>query len=37
LGQGVTGVSTLAMGSFLTFAFLVIGGMVGMKVMEWTA
>ncbi len=37
IGQGVTGVSTLAMGSFITFAFLVIGGMAGMKVMEWTA
>ena len=37
LGQGVTGVSTLAMGSFITFAFLVIGGVVGMKIMEWTA
>ncbi|MCF6272449.1 MAG: YeeE/YedE family protein [Rhodobacteraceae bacterium] len=37
IGQGVTGVSTLAMGSFITFAFLVIGGVVGMKVMEWTA
>ncbi len=37
LGQGVTGVSTLAMGSFITFAFLVIGGIVGMKIMEWTA
>ncbi len=37
LGQGVTGVSTLAMGSFITFAFLVIGGMLGMKIMEWTA
>jgi len=37
LGQGVTGVSTLAMGSFITFAFLVIGGIAGMKIMEWTA
>ncbi len=34
IGQGVTGVSTLAMGSFITFAFLVIGGMAGMKLME---
>ena len=37
IGQGVTGVSTLAMGSFITFAFLVIGGIAGMKIMEWTA
>lgn len=37
LGQGVTGLSTMAMGSFITFAFLVIGGLVGMKVMEWTS
>jgi len=37
IGQGVTGVSTLAMGSFITFAFLVIGGVAGMKIMEWTA
>ncbi len=37
IGQGVTGVSTLAMGSFITFAFLVIGGIAGMKFMEWIA
>ncbi len=34
LGQAVTGVSTLALGSFITFAFIVIGGMIGMKMME---
>ncbi len=37
IGQGVTGLSTMAMGSFITFAFLVIGGLVGMKIMEWTS
>ncbi|MFC6686494.1 YeeE/YedE family protein [Jhaorihella thermophila] len=34
IGQAVTGVSTLAMGSFITFAFIVIGGIIGMKIME---
>jgi len=34
VGQAITGVSTLALGSFLTFAAIVIGGMVGMKVFE---
>lgn len=34
IGQAVTGVSTLAIGSFLTFAAIVIGGILGMKFME---
>lgn len=34
IGQAVTGFSTLAFGSILTFAFIVIGGIVGMKIME---
>ncbi len=34
VGQGVTGISTLAVGSFLTFAAIVVGGMQGMKHME---
>lgn len=34
IGQGVTGVSTLAVGSFLTFAAIVTGGMMGIKKME---
>lgn len=34
VGQAVTGVSTLALGSFLTFASIVVGGVVGIKRME---
>ncbi len=34
IGQGITGVSTLAIGSFLTLASIVIGGFAGMKLME---
>ena len=34
VGQAITGVSTLALGSFLTFAAIVIGGFLGMKRME---
>ena len=34
VGQAVTGVSTLALGSFVTFAAIVAGGFVGMKAME---
>jgi uncharacterized protein len=34
IGQGVTGVSTLAVGSFLTFAAIVAGGIIGIKRME---
>ena len=34
VGQAVTGISTLAVGSFLTFAAIAIGGMQGIKHME---
>ena len=34
VGQALTGVSTLAIGSFITFAFIVIGGIAGVKTME---
>ena len=34
VGQAVTGFSTLAMGSGLTFIAIVIGGMIGIKTME---
>lgn len=34
VGQAITGISTLAVGSFLTFAAIVAGGMAGMKRME---
>jgi len=34
VGQAVTGVSTLAVGSILTFICIVVGGIAGMKVME---
>jgi len=34
VGQSVSGVSTLALGSLITFVFIVIGGIIGMKAME---
>jgi uncharacterized protein len=34
VGQCITGVSTLALGSFLTFAAIVAGGLQGMKTLE---
>lgn len=34
IGQSVTGFSTLAMGSILTFLCIILGGIVGVKVME---
>ncbi|KAB2919298.1 MAG: YeeE/YedE family protein [Hyphomicrobiaceae bacterium] len=34
IGQAVTGISTLAAGSFVTFAAIVFGGIAGMKYME---
>lgn len=34
IGQSVTGMSTLALGSLITFVFIVVGGVIGMKVME---
>ncbi len=35
VGQAVTGISTLAIGSFITFAAIVAGGIGGLKYMEW--
>ena len=34
VGQGITGISTLALGSFLTFAAIVAGGVQGMRHIE---
>jgi uncharacterized protein len=34
VGQAITGVSTLALGSFLTFAAIVAGGFSGLKLLE---
>lgn len=34
VGQALTGISTLAVGSIITFVFIVTGGIAGMKVME---
>ena len=34
VGQAITGVSTLALGSFLTFAAIVAGGFWGLRVLE---
>jgi uncharacterized protein len=34
VGQAMTGFSTLATGSILTFIFIVAGGVIGMKTME---
>jgi uncharacterized protein len=34
VGQAITGVSTLALGSFLTFAAIVAGGLYGLRVLE---
>lgn len=34
VGQAITGVSTLALGSFLTFAAIVAGGFLGLRVLE---
>lgn len=34
VGQALTGFSTLAIGSLITFTFIVIGGIIGVKTME---
>lgn len=34
IGQAVTGVSTLALGSFITFAMIIIGAILGIKLLE---
>lgn len=35
VGQGITGVSTLALGSFVTLAAILVGSVVAMKVQYW--
>ena len=37
VGQGMTGVSTLAIGSFIALTFIILGGIVGIKVLEHIA
>jgi uncharacterized membrane protein YedE/YeeE len=38
VGQAVTGVSTLALGSLVTFAAIIVGGFVGLRLLErWAA
>ena len=34
IGQGVTGLSTLAMGSFIALFSILLGGLCGMKYLE---
>ena len=34
VGQGITGISTLALGSFFTFAALLAGGLAGLRALE---
>lgn len=34
VGQALTGISTLAVGSIITFVFIVLGGVIGVKTME---
>jgi len=34
VGQGLSGISTLAMGSFIATAFIILGGVAGIKTME---
>ncbi len=35
IGQGITGISTLALGSFITFAAIILGAAVTMKYQYW--
>ena len=35
VGQGITGVSTLALGSFLALAAIIVGAVVAIKVQYW--
>jgi uncharacterized protein len=35
VGQGITGISTLALGSFVTFAAIIVGSVVALKVQYW--
>jgi uncharacterized protein len=34
IGQGITGISTMSLGAFLTFGGLIVGGTVGVKTLE---
>jgi len=34
IGQAITGISTLALGSFITFGAIVIGAVIGIKILE---
>lgn len=35
VGQAVTGASTMALGSYITFGAIIVGGIIGMKYMEY--
>jgi hypothetical protein len=35
IGQGLSGVSTLAVGSFIALAFIVVGSLLGLKWQMW--
>lgn len=35
IGQGITGVSTLSLGSFIALAAMVVGALVGLRYQEW--
>ncbi len=35
IGQGLSGISTLSVGSFLTMAFILVGAISGAKLMNW--
>lgn len=37
VGQAITGFSTLAVGSLITFIAIIIGGLIGFKLLEWLA
>jgi hypothetical protein len=37
IGQGISGVSTLALGSFIALAGILSGGVVTMKYIAWRA
>ena len=37
IGQGISGFSTLALGSIITFVFIVIGAALTMKYQYWRA
>jgi hypothetical protein len=35
IGQGITGVSTLSVGSFVALAAMVAGALLGLRYQEW--